>query len=276
MGSNLPNLTELYLSKNRLQGPFPPSLGMCRKLETISLTHRKNPFRNRQLDSASDVALAPQIDSIFNSSSIRITGLVSNQLSGNLPQSFGRWLPNIEDVYMGSSNLRNSFNSFCTDESLLPPIPPKASLQRNYLTRQPSKNLGFLDSLTKCRNLILLWIGNNPLDEIEQLQRLRAKQRHYWFDSFNSWKTTESPKILCYEQYAAEFTQSLPISHNKLQGQIPVVFGELKGLEYLDLPYNNSSAMIPTSLKGLLHLEYLIYLPINYKEESQMEELHRT
>jgi hypothetical protein len=29
-------------------------------------------------------------------------------------------------------------------------------------------------------------------------------------------------------------------------------------------------------LKGLLHLEYLIYLPINYKEESQMEELHRT
>jgi Leucine-rich repeat (LRR) protein len=75
---------------------------------------------------------------------------------------------------------------------------------------------------------------------------------------------------------AAEFTQSLPISHNKLQGQIPEVFGELKGLEYLDLPYNNSSAMIPTSLKGLLHLEYLIYLPINYKEESQMEELHRT
>jgi LRR receptor-like serine/threonine-protein kinase FLS2 len=69
---------------------------------------------------------------------------------------------------------------------------------------------------------------------------------------------------------------NLSLSHNKLEGQIPVVFGELKGLEYLDLPYNNSSAMIPTSLKGLLHLEYLIYLPINYKEESQMEELHRT
>jgi LRR receptor-like serine/threonine-protein kinase FLS2 len=69
---------------------------------------------------------------------------------------------------------------------------------------------------------------------------------------------------------------NLSLSHKKLQGQIPVVFGELKGLEYLDLPYNNSSAMIPTSLKGLLHLEYLIFLPINYKEESQMEELHRT
>jgi LRR receptor-like serine/threonine-protein kinase FLS2 len=69
---------------------------------------------------------------------------------------------------------------------------------------------------------------------------------------------------------------NLSLSHNKLEGQIPVVFGELKGLEYLDLPYNNSSAMIPTSLKGLLHLEYLIFLPINYKEESQMEELHRT
>ncbi|KAJ6882714.1 hypothetical protein NC651_029102 [Populus alba x Populus x berolinensis] len=69
---------------------------------------------------------------------------------------------------------------------------------------------------------------------------------------------------------------NLSLSHNKLQGQIPVVFGEFKGLEYLDLSCDNSSGMIPTSMNGSLHLEYLIYLPINYKEESQMEELHRT
>ncbi|KAJ6875973.1 hypothetical protein NC652_035369 [Populus alba x Populus x berolinensis] len=50
---------------------------------------------------------------------------------------------------------------------------------------------------------------------------------------------------------------NLSLAHNKLQGQIPEVFGELKSLESLNLSYNNFSGVIPTSMEGLLQLENL-------------------
>ncbi|KAM3394383.1 hypothetical protein P3S68_003385 [Capsicum galapagoense] len=183
---------------------------------------------------------------IFNISGLREMSLTNNSLSGSLPPNIGSILPSIERLYL--NNLTNLVGTIphsisnCSKLTILELSHNKLTglipnslgylthlqyliLGGNYLTNDSS--LGFLTSLTNCRNLEFLDISFNPLNGM-----LPASTGNL---------SISLQKISAYSC--------------KIKGQIPNEVGNLSSLLFLDLSGNNLVGSIPISIGKFRNLQ---------------------
>ncbi|XP_031129368.1 probable LRR receptor-like serine/threonine-protein kinase At3g47570 isoform X3 [Ipomoea triloba] len=229
-------LARITLAANNLRGTIPQEISKLNELQVIAM-------RNNNLS-----GLIPK--GIFNSTTLRIIELSVNHLWGSLPNSIGYGLPNLEGLYMFQNKLSGVIPQSIANCSRLSII----SIANNYLSgsipnslgnlrflrrfqvfanklssESSSSELSFITSLTKCRNLIILEVGENFFNGI-------------------------LPKSI------GNFSSSLEklvISHVGLRGTIPKEIGNLSGLEILGMSMNDLTGFVPHTLSGLQHLKRL-------------------
>ncbi|XP_027182372.1 receptor kinase-like protein Xa21 [Coffea eugenioides] len=231
---NLTMLTELYFANNSLTGTIPRELGNLYRLENLQLPYNGlNGSISR---------------GIFNLSALRNIDLASNLLSGNLPRDLGYRLPKLLFIELDGNNLGGVIPvsiSNCSQLRMLElsingftgSIPDALGdlrllqyldLYGNYLTSDPtSMELSFITSLTKCKNLVVLGLGTNPLNGL-----LPA--------SIGNLSAT---------------LQKLYIGTSEIKGTIPSQAGNLTNLILLALQSNHLTGGIPTAFKNLQNLQ---------------------
>ncbi|MYD56571.1 MAG: hypothetical protein F4246_06115 [Rhodothermaceae bacterium] len=221
------NVTELWLTRNNLEGPLPPSLGLLRNLEVLAL------YSNR--------LSGPIPPELGNLTQLKELLLPSNELSGPIPPEFGN-LTQLEELVLYSNelsgpvapelgNLTQMEEITLTANKLSGPIPPelgnlrqlkKLTLSRNKLSGPIPPQLGNLAQLED------LWLFRNELSgsippELGNLKQLKELQ----------------------------------IGTNPLSGPIPPELGSLTQLKELLIPRSKLSGSIPPELGNLVQLEYL-------------------
>ncbi|XP_059287572.1 probable LRR receptor-like serine/threonine-protein kinase At3g47570 [Lycium ferocissimum] len=231
---NLTMLTTLLLGLTYLKGEIPVELGYLQRLQLFGL------YQNRLSGSIPA--------SLFNISTLQILTLVDCQLSGSLPSNVGQGTPNLKEIYLGMNNLSGVFPASISNASRLTlldlsnnmfsgSIPDSLGnlellevlqLGNNWLINQnPSSELTFLTSLTRCRNLRELVIGQNPLNGI-----LPAS-----IGNFSS------------------FLEIFAAYRCKLSGIIPEEIGNLTDVLRISLNGNDLTGFIPKTLRGLQKLQ---------------------
>ena len=214
----LPSLRLLNLSRNRLSGRIPDSLGNLAALRwlDLGLNHLHGDIPS----------------SLGNLSNLRGLLLGHNRLSGNIPSSLGN-LSNLRELYLDHQNpfrgqavsrsiLNNS--SFWLTGSIPPTLGNLSNLEmlflnNNRLSGSIPSDLGGLGSLA------LMNLGNNSL-------------------------TGSIPGSL---GDLGSLT-SMNLSNNSISGIIPGSLGELEGLRLLNLENNQLSGEIPATLGKLSNL----------------------
>ncbi|XP_027182354.1 LRR receptor-like serine/threonine-protein kinase GSO1 [Coffea eugenioides] len=233
---NLTMLTELYFANNSLIGTMPREMGSLCQLENLQL-----PYNGL------NGSIPP---GIFNLSALRNIHLASNLLSGNLPRDLGYRLPKLLFIELAGNNLGGVIPVSITNCSQLiilelsingftGSIPDALGdlrllqyldLYGNNLTSDPtSMELSFITSLTKCKNLVYLELGPNPLNGL-----LPA--------SIGNLSAT---------------LQELSIGSSGIKGTIPSQTGNLTNLILIDLQSNHLIGGIPTAFKNLQNLQGL-------------------
>ncbi|KAH0684355.1 hypothetical protein KY289_022107 [Solanum tuberosum] len=177
--------------------------------------------------------------------------IVDCQLSGSLPSNVGQGTPNLKEIYLGINNLTGVFPAFISNASRLTVL----DLSNNILSgsipdslgnleflevlqiglnkliyQNPSSQLTFLTSLTRCRNLRELVIAPNPLNGILPVS-------------------------------IGNFSSSLQIfsaPRCKLRGIIPEEIGNLTNVLSISLFANDLTGFIPKTVKGLQKLQRIL------------------
>ncbi|XP_027086410.2 uncharacterized protein [Coffea arabica] len=187
---------------------------------------------------------------IFNLSMLSFMSLTQNQLSGNLPSTFGYRLPNLEYLELGMNHLSGALPSSISNSSNLRliefsgnkftgPIPTslgdltfleRLNLRGNKLTGDStSPELSFITSLTKCQYLAALVLDGNPLNGIIP-------------DSLSNLSTS---------------LEQLIAPNCKIKGSIPDEIGNFRSLILLDLSNNDLTGSLPATMKDLQKLQYM-------------------
>nr|XP_027086405.1 probable LRR receptor-like serine/threonine-protein kinase At3g47570 [Coffea arabica] len=252
----LKKLEELYLAYNYLEGVIPREIGKWHFLQQLEMEFN---------------SLTGSIPiEIFNLSKLSVMSLLQNQLSGNLPSTFGYGLPNLEYLYLGSNHFSGALPSSISNSSNLRliefgdnkftgPIPTSLGdlshlevliLYGNKLTGDStSPELSFFTSLTKCQNLSVSELSDNPLNGIipnsisnlsTSLKRLNAagcKIKGSIPDGIGNLTSL----IL------------LDLSNNELSGSLPARTTDLQKLQYMDLSMNKLISRVPLHLLCALH-----------------------
>ncbi|KAJ4833563.1 hypothetical protein Tsubulata_018772, partial [Turnera subulata] len=222
----LPNFQQLIIHHNLISGTIPSSLSKCRQLL------RFGDFRNLSLLSLGDNSTIPS--NIFNITTLQMLGLYSNWFSGNLPQSVGLGLPNLEDLYLWENDINgplpklssNAFsgsipNSFGSLRNL-----QRLNLAHNEMTDESSE-LSFLSTLANCKQLRRLVLEGNPLNAILPI-------------SIGNLSTA---------------LQYLSVESCQLKGNIPTELGNLSNLTTLLLDNNELDGSIPDTVARLRELQ---------------------
>ncbi|KAK4710655.1 hypothetical protein R3W88_005168 [Solanum pinnatisectum] len=230
-------LTSLQLGLTYLKGEIPRELGYLQRLQLFGL------YQNRLSGSISA--------SLFNISTLQILTIVDCQLSGSLPSNVGQGTPNLKEIYLGMNNLTGIFPAFISNASRLTVL----DLSNNILSgsipdslgnleflevlqiglnkliyQNPSSQLTFLTSLTRCRNLRELVIARNPLNGILPLS-------------------------------IGNFSSSLQIFSApgcKLRGIIPEEIGNLTNVLSISLFANDLTGFVPKTVRGLQKLQRIL------------------
>ncbi|KAK2992072.1 hypothetical protein RJ640_026593, partial [Escallonia rubra] len=188
--------------------------------------------------------------SIFNISTLQILSAVSNQLSGALPLYASHYLANLESLHLGYNKLSGNIPDSITNASKLTlldlsinnfsGIVPNSlgnlglleALRlgdNNFISGPSSAELSFITSLTNCKELTVLSIGDNPIAGTlpVSIGNLSASLQKF---------------------YAYEC---------RIRGTIPNEIGNLSSLNTLSLSGNNLSGSIPNTIKGLQKLQVI-------------------
>ncbi|PQP96462.1 putative LRR receptor-like serine/threonine-protein kinase [Prunus yedoensis var. nudiflora] len=238
---NLNQLMEIYIASNNLTGTIPDEIGDLHNLQVYS-------FGVNNLN-------GPIPSTIFNMSMITTISLASNQLSGSLPADIDLRLPNLELLYVGMNKLSgvipkfsskltqlemggNSFTGFVPSSLCALTNLDFLSLHTNNLTIDTSTpEANFLSCLANLRNLMGLYLGNNPL---------------------------QATLPVAFGNLSPSF-EYLYLDNCKLRGNIPSDIGNLSNLIALDMEGNQLSGSIPTSVGRLGNLQGL------YLNDNQLQ-----
>ncbi|CAL5060232.1 unnamed protein product [Urochloa decumbens] len=205
---HLRRLEELHLNRNDMSGELPPAIGNCTNLRVINL--RSNRFGGML-----------QKVNFSTLSNLKFLDLLFNNFSGEIP----------ENIYSCSKliGLRLSSNKF--NGQLSPRIGNLKSLVFLSIAENYFVNItGFLHRLKNSRNLTVLLMGTNFMDEV--------MPDHVTTDGF-------------------ENLQMLTIDNCQLSGKLPLWLSKLSSLRILDLSNNQLTGTIPVWIKSLNFLYYI-------------------
>ncbi|XP_016457535.2 uncharacterized protein LOC107781357 isoform X2 [Nicotiana tabacum] len=263
---NLTMLTTLLLGDTYVKGEIPMELGYLQELQIFGL------YQNRLSGSIPA--------SIFNISTLQILTFVDCQLSGSLPSNVGQGTPNLKEIYLGMNNLSGVFPSSILNASRLTALDLSYNIfsgsipdslgnikflellqlgHNLFINPNPSSELTFLTSLTRCRNLGELVIGQNPLDGILPAsvgfipKSIGGMQKLQRFLIQSNMISGTIPDEICYLQNIGD----LSLRQNKMSGPLPSCFGNLTALRNLYLASNRLNSNLPESLWSLQDLSQL-------------------
>lgn len=266
-------------------GEIPDEIGKLRNLWYMNLGHNKF---SGSIPSA-----------IFNISTVMGISVNDNYLIGHLPPTIGNELPSLEELRLWGNNLEGIIPDSVSNASKLRvldlgpndfsgPIPNTLGNLRflevlilhdcNLITHDWT----FLSSLTSCRHLKDLEIGNNPLHGVlpNFIGNLSATLE--FFMAYDCKIRGHIPLEIGNLSNLIEFDlngneligpipatvgrlenlQGLRLHQNMLEGTIPSDMCRLRRLDTLNLSSNNLSGSIPSCLTNLKSLRHL-YLDSN-------------
>jgi Leucine-rich repeat (LRR) protein len=248
------------LSYNKLSGSIPETLSLIQDLFVLSL--------------ASNYLSGHVSAELCNISSLLYLGLDDNNLTGRIPSSIGKTLPNLQGLSMSGnrfeglipSSLANASNLQFIDlgsNSLTGPVPSlgslsvlqSLSLQSNFLEAQVRE---VLISLINCTVLEFLEMSGNFLTGSVPRSVGNLSRSLIYIDLGNN----RISGIIPVEIFYLKNLQSLDMNKNLLSGVIPSVIGNLYDLVILTLSGNTLSGQIPSAIGNLTYLNKL-YLESN-------------
>ncbi|XP_027185102.1 probable LRR receptor-like serine/threonine-protein kinase At3g47570 [Coffea eugenioides] len=257
---DLNKLEDLDLGDNYLEGEIPKEIGNLTMMKELDLRHANlrgvipreigNLYFLERLNLEQNSLTGSIPMGIFNLSRLIAVVFVGNQLSGNLPSTFGYRLPNLERIYLGINSFSGVLPTSISNSSKLRrvdfssnkftgPIPTSfgdlsllelLDLADNNLTSDSSsQELDIITSLTNCKNLSYLELSGNPLNAIipESVSNL----------------STSLERLLA--------------SDCKIKGSIPDGIGNFSSLIQLDLSNNELIGLFPARMKDLQRLQYM-------------------
>ncbi|CAJ2656315.1 unnamed protein product [Trifolium pratense] len=258
----------LDLSHNKLEGDFPSwILENNTKLETLYLmnnsfkgTLQLPTFKHGLLDlqiSNNKIGgeLQENIGEIF--SNLFYVNLSKNSFEGNLPSSIGE-MQKIRTLDLSNNNFSGEFNSHLNISNLtllillrlshnsfhghvVPILSHIPSLRWLYLNNNSFS--GEIEDEVSNNSLYSLDISNNSLYSLDISNNMISGRFPRWIGSFTK-------------------LQTLSLSKNQLQGDIPNELCNLLSLYHLDLSENNLSGFLPSCFHNLTSMNFL-YLQKN-------------
>ncbi|KAL6196938.1 hypothetical protein ACLB2K_032551 [Fragaria x ananassa] len=234
-GQLMPNLRELVLSDNHLDGTIPPSI--CEIPHILILSLRNNQLSGEFPPAWSLWSEITVVDVSNNNLSgsrsmvtLRMLQLRSNSLSGHIPQD----LCNLSDLHV-------------------------LDLAHN----------NFSGTIPKCLNNITSMGGEestawSPYDMYAEQTTIISKGREleYGHSSVKLVKSVDLSSNNLDGEIPEEISSlialgTLNLSRNHLHGKIPSTVGNMSSLETLDLSHNHLLGEIPQSLSALNYLNHL-------------------
>ncbi|XP_054790314.1 receptor-like protein 9b [Prosopis cineraria] len=233
IGSFFPNLISLDMSSCSLRGSFPASIGEMTQLNDLDLSHNNlSGYLPQEFGRAStELRFVPT--GIINSTELRMLDLSANQLSGEIPS----WIGNFQHM----SYLILSKNSFTG--SL-----PKSFCNLTRLTYLELSKNKFNGSLPSCLNMPLLKYLHLQSNQFTgPIPSTLANSSLLTLDFTNNNFSGQVPRLFS----LLLNLRVLILKENKFNGSIPIDLCELKKINILDLSQNKLSGRIPYCLNNV-------------------------
>ncbi|KEH21508.1 probable leucine-rich repeat receptor-like protein kinase At1g35710 [Medicago truncatula] len=227
------NLETLVISSVELHGTIPKEIGHLSKLTYLDLSGN---YLNGELP--------PELWLLKN---LTFLYLSYNKFKGEIPSSLEN-LKQLEDLDISYNNLKGQ-------------LPPELWLLKNLTFLDLSYNMfkgEIPSSLGNLTQLEDLYISNNYIEGHIPFELVFLKNM-ITFDLSNNRLTDLdfSSNYLKGQVGNPKQLQLLNISHNNIQGSIPLELGFLKNLTILDLSHNRLNGNFPIFVSNLTQLQYL-------------------
>ncbi|CAI9780550.1 unnamed protein product [Fraxinus pennsylvanica] len=206
---------------------------------------------------------------------LQAISFASNNLSGSLPLSIANGLPDLKYLFFGANQLSAEIHGWISNCSKLIKLDLSSNLFNgrvpinlgnledlkilnlydNLLTNDPLVlYLDFLPSLTNCRQLKVIEIGNNLFDGMlpKALGNFSTSLQEFYAAScgIKGMITSEIGNM--------SNLIWLGMGDNEFTGNIPDTLSQLRMLQLLELDYNNLHGSIPDNLCNLVNLYRLV------------------
>ncbi|KAF7849430.1 hypothetical protein BT93_L0799 [Corymbia citriodora subsp. variegata] len=252
------SLTVLDLSNNNLNGKIPPCLGSIGRLTLLNLV--RNKFHG----------VIPHV--YLNSCTLEMIDLRENQLRGIVPRSLGN-CQMLEFLNLGDNQINDTFPFWLSKLAYLKVI----ILQSNKFHGPIEGHLSQLNFT----GLHILDLSNNnfngklPSKLIQSCHTMKVIDGQDMlaymtiFQTINMSSTSSMEFYMTYKmklmnkgmereyEKISTILMAIDLSHNKFEGSIPKLIGDLKSLRMLNLSHNFLNGSIPSSLANLTMLESL-------------------
>ncbi|KAF8023999.1 hypothetical protein BT93_F1257 [Corymbia citriodora subsp. variegata] len=242
--ARLRRLKKLILQWNQFEGNIPPSLARCRNLEVLPLAANRltggiprefGTFPKLQRLALSFNPLGGQIPSSW------FISLDMNNLTGSIPLTlFNRSLTIVDLSYNDLSGSMPCDLCYCWP-----------NIQRLLLSHNQFNGL-LLETLTQCKELLVLFLGSNHLQgsiprDIDSLQKL---QKLYLYDNNLIGMIPRTIGNM-------SSMQMLVVGKNHIRGDIPSEIGNLVNLNILGRQDNLLTGVVPQEVFNISSLQEL-------------------
>ncbi|KAF8028445.1 hypothetical protein BT93_E1146 [Corymbia citriodora subsp. variegata] len=252
------SLGMLDLSNNALNGKIPPCLGSVGPLILLNLA--RNKFHG----------MIPRV--YPNSCTLKMIDLRENRLRGIVPRSLGNCRM-LEYLNLGDNQINDTFPFWLSKLAYLKVIVLKSNKFHGpiegHLSQLNFTSLHIIDLSNNSFNGKLpskLLESCHAMKVIDGQDMLAYMSIYQWINtSFSSTGVVERTYAMTlmnkgtereYEKIST-ILMAIDLSHNKFEGFIPELVGDLKSLRMLNLSHNFLTGRIPPSLANLTMLESL-------------------